>query len=228
MQMKLGLELDFGDPLQRFAQDFSFELQLMLVWNVLIVASAALLEVWTARFDAIGRGFDQLRHRSAREPRLLLPDLDVNPLPRQHKRHEHRHVAAIRAWRRASQAVTAINQFFDGENQVLSVAWALLPEGAAIFQQSPPFGGAMTGKRWALAGQECPSYKDQHWLRQPGSRRRLSLRGLMHIKQTQPRYAALLQQALAYVLLLELLNLSGRHVAAVGSEIAVRFGANDD
>jgi len=105
----------------------SFELKLPFIRNVLVVTSPTLPEVWTARFDAIRRRFDQLRHRASSEPLLLLLDFDVNLLPRQHKRDKHRHASPVRAGRGAGQPVTAVDQFFDGEKQVVSVARALLP-----------------------------------------------------------------------------------------------------
>ena len=104
MQPNLGLQFDFRNPLQRLAQNLRFELQLALVRNVLIMAAAALLEVWAARLDAIGRCFDQLRDGAAREPRLLLPDLGLNLFPGQHERHEHRHAAAVGAGGRCARA----------------------------------------------------------------------------------------------------------------------------
>jgi hypothetical protein len=109
VQANLGLQFDLRNPLQRLTQDFSFELQLTLVWDVLVVASAALLEVRTARLDAIGRPVDQLRYRASREPRLLLSDLDVNPLPRQHKRNKHGHASPVCAGGSARQPVTAVD-----------------------------------------------------------------------------------------------------------------------
>src|SRR5208282_16940 len=47
-----------------------------------------------------------------------------------------------------------------------------------------------------------------------------------HVEQTQARQAVLLQQALVDVLLLELIDLRARHFAAVGSEVAIGFGAD--
>ena len=60
MQPHLGLQLDFRDAPQRLAQNFSFEFNLPLIGNVLVVASAALPEIGTPSFDAIGRRFDQV------------------------------------------------------------------------------------------------------------------------------------------------------------------------
>ena len=49
-------------------------------------------------------------------------NLDLNAFPGQHKRHKHGHAAAVRSGRSARQAVAAIDQFFDGEKQAVSVA----------------------------------------------------------------------------------------------------------
>src|SRR5258708_2117191 len=115
MQAQLRLQLNFCNPLQRLAQNCGLKLKLPLVGNVLVMASAALLEVGTSRFDAIGCRFDHLHNRAAREPGLLLPDLGLNSLPWEHKRHKHRHAATVRAGRGAGQAVTAVDQLFDGK-----------------------------------------------------------------------------------------------------------------
>ena len=125
MQAKVGLQFDFCDPLQRLAQNASFEFQLSLVGDVLVMASAALAEVRTTSFDAVGRRFDQLRDRPAREARLLLPDLGLDSFARQHKRHKDRHAAPVRSGWRAGEAVAAVDQFFYGKQQVVSVARVL-------------------------------------------------------------------------------------------------------
>ena len=115
MQPNLSRQFNLRDPPQRLAQNSSFELQLPLVGDVLIMASATLAEIRTASFDAIRRRFDQPRNRAARESRLLLLDLSLNFFSRQNKRHKHRHAAPIRTGRRACQSVTAVDQLFDGK-----------------------------------------------------------------------------------------------------------------
>src|SRR5580658_2955748 len=109
MQADLRFQLNFRDALQGLAQNSSFELQLALVRNVLVMASAALAKVWTTSFNAIGRWLDQVRHRAAREPRLLLPYLGFNSLTRKHKGDKDRHAAAVGGGRRARQAVAAVD-----------------------------------------------------------------------------------------------------------------------
>ena len=115
MQTNLGLQFDLCNPLQSLTQNAGFEFQLTLVGNVLVMASAALPEVWAASFDAIGRCLDQLHYRATRESRLLLPDLDVYSFSGQYKRNKHRHAAPVRANWRACQPVTAVDQLFDGK-----------------------------------------------------------------------------------------------------------------
>ena len=91
MQPNLRLQLNLRNPLQSLPQNRSLEFQLPRVRNVLVMASATLPKIRTPRLNTISRSLDQLRNRAAREPRLLLPDLNLNPLPRQNKRHKHRH-----------------------------------------------------------------------------------------------------------------------------------------
>jgi len=50
----------------------------------------------------------------------------------------------------------------------------------------------------------------------------------LHIKQAQAWKTVFFQQALVDVLLLQLIDLSARHFAAVGREVAVGFGADGD
>jgi hypothetical protein len=58
MWVNISFQIDLRDALQGLAQDVSLELELPLVRNVLVVASAAVLKVRAPRFNAIGRRFD--------------------------------------------------------------------------------------------------------------------------------------------------------------------------
>src|SRR5258708_24480793 len=51
-------------------------------------------------------------------------------------------------------------------------------------------------------------------------------RALMHIEKAQPRNSATFQQTFVDILLLQLFDLCCRHVPAVGSQVAVGFGAH--
>jgi hypothetical protein len=121
------------------------------------MTSATLPEIRTASCDAIGRGFDQLRDRTPREPRLLFQNAGLNLLSRQNKRDKHRHAASVRARRSPRQSVTAVNQFFDGKQQVDSVADFIpchlhssglldLGRGAGVF--FPPRGRFLDARHW--------------------------------------------------------------------------------
>src|SRR6266446_3220559 len=115
VQLDLRLQLDLRDPLQRLSQDSSLVLQLSLVRNMLVLTSAAPLKVRTSRFHPFRGSFDQLRNRSACEPCFTGRSLRFDALSGQHEWHENSHAAAVRVCRSTSQAVAAINQFFDSE-----------------------------------------------------------------------------------------------------------------
>src|SRR5215470_4824594 len=51
---------------------------------------------------------------------------------------------------------------------------------------------------------------------------------LMHIEEAEPGDGVAFEEALANVLLVQLLDLRGHHISAIRSEVAVGFGANVD
>ena len=57
MQLNFALEFELGDAAQVLAQDFFLDLELVLVGGMLIVASAAVGEMWAGRRDAVRRRF---------------------------------------------------------------------------------------------------------------------------------------------------------------------------
>ena len=115
MQLNLILQLDFRNALQGLAQNLRFESQLALVRNVLIVATAAALEIRAARLDSIGRSLDQTRDVTPSETGLLLPYLGFHLLSRQHKWNKYSHAAPVETGSGASQPIAAVDQFFNGE-----------------------------------------------------------------------------------------------------------------
>ena len=120
--MDRALELDPCSASQGFPEDFFFYLKLMFVAGMLVVASSACGEVRTARGDAIRRGLDDSVSLCTNESRLLLGDVGIDLLPGENKWDECRFaaVAFIRGMfvgRKASQAVAAINHFFDCQEQ---------------------------------------------------------------------------------------------------------------
>src|SRR5882672_5946683 len=80
MQLDVVLQLDLRNSPQRLTQDLRFVLQLLLVWDVLIVASAAALEILAGRVNSLWRPLYQLRNCPPREAGLPGNDLHVRAL----------------------------------------------------------------------------------------------------------------------------------------------------
>ena len=113
MQVQFGIQFQPGNAAQVFFQDGSFDLKLMFVISVLIVASAAALKVGTSRIDAPGRGGKDFVQLSARESRLLFPKSCLHSFARQDKRHKYRFARTSIVGGKPRQPVPAINQLLD-------------------------------------------------------------------------------------------------------------------
>jgi len=171
MQAKVGIQFDFCDPLQRLAQNASFKFQLSLVGNVLVMASAALakygqrasMRSGDASISCVTSLARSQASLAVSRPRLFRP---------QHKRHKDRHAAPVRSDWRAGEAVAAVDHFFYGKQQVVSVARVLCILTREFV--------------WVWQRYLCSELEEQTIL--------------VHIEQTQPRHAAPLQQPLSHVL----------------------------
>ena len=117
MHLQLGIQFQLGNAAQVFFQDGSFDLKLMFVVGVLIVASAAALKVGTSRIDAPGRSGENSVQLSARESGLVFPKSCFHALAGQDKRHKYRFARTAIVGGKARQPVSAINQFLDVESQ---------------------------------------------------------------------------------------------------------------
>jgi hypothetical protein len=71
MHLDIEWQLQLGRAPQALAQDLFFDLKLMPVFRVLVVASAAPPIVWAAWLDAVWRGLDYGFSLGSREARLL-------------------------------------------------------------------------------------------------------------------------------------------------------------
>jgi hypothetical protein len=89
----------------------------MLISSVLVVASAAKLEVSTAGSDALWRRFQDLFGPSAGKSLLLLSDSDLDLFAIKHKRDEESFAAPMLVGGQAGQTIAAVNQLFDGKVQ---------------------------------------------------------------------------------------------------------------
>jgi len=115
--MQLGIQFQPGQAAQIFFQDGSFDLKLMFVVSVMIVASATALKVGASRIDTPGRGGENSVQLSADEPRLLFPKSCLHSFAGQDKRHKYRFARTAIVGGKPRQPVPAINQFLDVESQ---------------------------------------------------------------------------------------------------------------
>ena len=117
MHLQLGIQFQPGNAAQVFFQDGSFDLKLMFVVGVLIVASAAALKVGASRIDAPGRGGKNSVQLSARESGLVFAKSCLHSFAGQDKRHKYRFARTAIVGGKPRQPVPAINQFLDVESQ---------------------------------------------------------------------------------------------------------------
>jgi len=90
---------------------------LLLVGNVLVVASAAALEVWTLRRDALRRSLKNRFQARPGKTRLLLGQVGFDLLAGQHEGNEDGFAASALVGGKAGKAIAAVDQFFDGKQQ---------------------------------------------------------------------------------------------------------------
>jgi hypothetical protein len=112
---------------QVFFQDGSFDLKLMFVVSVLIVASATALKVGASGIDAPGRGGKNPVQLSAHESGLLFPKSCRHSFAGQDKRDKYGSARTAIVGGKPRQPVPAINQFLDVESQA-----SILQDGAVV------------------------------------------------------------------------------------------------
>lgn len=119
-------EFYFRCAAQRFPQNVFFDFELLLVGYVLIVTSAALAEIRTTRLDTVGRRLDDRVDLRSRESGLLSGERSLYCFAANYEGDEDGFAAAVilgglAGWgvirRKASQAVAAVEQFFNGKEQ---------------------------------------------------------------------------------------------------------------
>jgi len=89
VNLKFARQFNLRRPPQCLAQNLSFDLELMFVACVLVVAPAAALKLLAARFHSIRRRRRHPVERRARESRLLLGQHRVNFFAFKHKWHKN-------------------------------------------------------------------------------------------------------------------------------------------
>ena len=117
MDVQFRIQFQLGNAAQIFFQNGSFDLKLMFVVGVLIVASATTLKVWASRIDTSRGGGENSIQLGAREPGFLLAKDSFHGFAGQHKRHKHRFARAVFVGRKSGQAFAAVDQLFNVESQ---------------------------------------------------------------------------------------------------------------
>jgi len=117
MNDEISVELDLRNTAQVLFQNRNFDLELMFVLGVLVMTASAGLKVWATRLNAMRRRLDNSVGTGSGKSALLLQQRGFNLLALQRKRHEHGFAPAMLIGRQAGQAIAAINQLFDGEEQ---------------------------------------------------------------------------------------------------------------
>ena len=136
MDVQFGVQFQLGNAAQIFFQDGSFDLKLMFVVGVLIVASAAALKVRASRIDAPRRSGKNSVQLGAREPGLLFAKSCFHGLAGQDKRHKYRFARTAIVGGKSRQPFSAIDQLFDFESQA-SILQGQRGESSTLGSTSP-------------------------------------------------------------------------------------------
>ena len=125
MHLDFALQFELGDATQILAQDFFLDFELMFVAGVLVVASAAAAEVFALWLDAMRRSFDDRFRACASEAGLFFGERRFNCFSGENQRDEDGLAASavvtalvsMRSGWKAGEAVAAVDEFFDCEEQ---------------------------------------------------------------------------------------------------------------
>ena len=115
MHQELAIEIELGRPPESFTQNSGFNLQLMSIVRVLVVASSAALKVRARWLNAVSRRLKQLFNPASRESGLLLGQGDLGLFAIEYKRNENTLARTAFVGRKPRKPVAAINEFFELE-----------------------------------------------------------------------------------------------------------------
>ena len=113
MEPELALEIELGRPPESFTQNGGFNLQLMSIVRVLVVASSTALKIRACWLNAVSRRLKDLLNPASRESGLLLGQGDLGLLAIEYKRNENTLARTTLIGRKPGKPVAAINEFFD-------------------------------------------------------------------------------------------------------------------
>jgi hypothetical protein len=193
--LEFSIQFQLGNAAKILFQDGCFDLKLMLIVSVLVLAATAALKIRAPRRDTQWRSFKDVICPAASESRFLLEQRRFDPFSFENKWQENRLAASVLISRQPRQALATVDQFFNCELQATILCHG--DSTLALHQEL---------RRSSLC-------------HQIGSQ----------VEQAQPWQAVFFQQPFVGVLLLELLDLGGGHISAIGRQFAVsiRFHRDD-
>ena len=123
MNRDLRFQLQLGNAAKSLFQDRGLDLQLMLVAGVLVMAAATATEVRTAGLYPLGGSLQNRLSTAPCKASLLFEQRSLDSFAFQHKGHENSFAGTVLVGREAGEAVSAINEFFNGELQARILSW---------------------------------------------------------------------------------------------------------
>lgn len=117
MNRYVYFQLELSNAAKIFFQDRRFDLQLMLVADVLVMATAALRKVRTIWFYSVGRSLQNCFRLASGKTSLLFEQQSFDSFAFDDKGYEDSLAGPVVIRRQPGQAVAAVYKFFDGELQ---------------------------------------------------------------------------------------------------------------
>jgi len=109
VDQELALEIELGRPPESFTQNSGFNLQLMSIVRVLVVASSAALKIRARWLNAVSRRLKHLLNPASRESGLLLGQGDLGLLAIEYKRNENTLARATIVGWEAGETIAAVD-----------------------------------------------------------------------------------------------------------------------
>ncbi len=115
--MSVCIQFELRDATEVLLQDGGFNLELMRVASVLVMAASAFTEVRAFRRDAQGRSLQDVIDASTGEATFLFEQRSFDGLAFENEGQEDGFATAVFIGGQTRQPISAIHEFFDGELQ---------------------------------------------------------------------------------------------------------------
>src|SRR5580704_3133321 len=123
MDRDTPLEFQLGNATKVFFQDCGFDLHLMFIGGMLVMAAATAAEVRTRRFYSVWRSLQNRFGLPACKTAFLFEQRSLDSFAFKHKGDEHSFAGTVLIRGQTGEAVAAIHEFFNGELQARILCW---------------------------------------------------------------------------------------------------------